>query len=260
MLRQAFDNYAPAYDVHFTNTFIGRLQRKRVYTYLKPLLTKQSRVLELSCGTGEDAIYMAACVHSVYATDQSEGMIVTAKQKSVSSNVRFNVCTIENISSAGRENSFDLIFSNFGGMNCVSLPDIKKCSHDLYQLCKPGARLVLVIMGKKCLWEKIYFLCKHRKDKAYRRLSGKGIPAQIGEESFLTYYYSPYEIKESFKEYFQVQYHRPVGFFIPPSYLEKFFKNKAWLLKIIYIMEKICGKLSILSNYADHYVIVLKKI
>ena len=258
MFNRAFDSYSLTYDEHFTNTAIGRLQRERVHIYLRPLLKRQDNVLELNCGTGEDASFMASSVLSVYATDQSEGMIIAAMKKSSNDNIKFDVCSIENISSIGAGKSFDLIFSNFGGINCVPPIDVKKCSRDLYQLSNKGGHIALVIMGKRCLWEMFYFLYKKR-DKSFRRLSAKGISTQIGNENFLTYYYSPSQIKKIFKEHFEIQYHRPIGLFIPPSYLNSFFENKAWLLKILYHIEKVLGRFSILSNYADHYLIVLKK-
>ena len=77
--------------------------------------------------------------------------------------------------------------------------------------------------------------------------------------AFTTYYYSPSEIKKLFSNSFEVLYHRPIGFFIPPSYLNDFFINKPKLLNFLYLLERMAGGLSFLSDYADHYLIVLKK-
>ena len=259
MLSQAFDNYSTTYDEHFTNTPIGRLQRKRVYSYLKPLLNKRQNVLELNCGTGEDAGYISKYVQSVDATDQSEGMIETARIKCKQPNVKFSVCSIQNIKSVVTNKSYDIIFSDFGGINCISPSTIKKCGKDLYELSNENSSLALVIMGRKCIWEKLYFFSKRKMWKALRRLSPCGVFTYIGEEAFTTYYYSPTEVSRLLKKYFEVQYYRPVGIFIPPSYLNSFFSNKLWLLNFLNFLEKIAGRLSFLSNYADHYLIVLKK-
>ena len=53
-----FDASATTYDTSFTNTEIGRLQRRRVYKYLNRYLNTSEplNILELNCGTGEDAL------------------------------------------------------------------------------------------------------------------------------------------------------------------------------------------------------------
>jgi hypothetical protein len=55
----AFDEYAVAYDGAFTFSSIGKLQRARVWKFLSqhcsPAIHPQ--VLELNCGTGEDAAW-----------------------------------------------------------------------------------------------------------------------------------------------------------------------------------------------------------
>src|SRR6185436_3926462 len=80
--RSAFDGAACAYDEEFTNTPIGRLQRSRVQHFLKRSLHKNSlSILEINCGTGEDAIWLTKNGHEVVATDASEKMIDVVKRK-----------------------------------------------------------------------------------------------------------------------------------------------------------------------------------
>ena len=56
-----FDREAASYDVDFTYTAVGKLQRKRVYHFLaKSLSEKPLQVLEINCGTGEDATWLAS--------------------------------------------------------------------------------------------------------------------------------------------------------------------------------------------------------
>jgi SAM-dependent methyltransferase len=259
MLEQAFNSYASIYDNHFTNTGIGKMQRGRVYYFLHQILFKPSEILELNCGTGEDARYLSLLGHSVTGTDLSESMIEIANEKTDGEKIKLYTCSIQNILSLNGEEPFDIIFSNFGGLNCLDKNDIYKSASDLYQLTKEEARLFLVVMGRKCIWERWYFRWKRDKGKAFRRLSKEGVLTIISGEEFMTYYYSPKEIAEIFSKYFAVEYVKPVGLFIPPSYLDKFFSNKKWLLLILQFAENIMGRLSFLSDYADHYAIVLKK-
>ena len=80
MSESVFDSSAATYDSEFTNTPIGKLQRKRVYTYLLPLLKPHTKLLEINCGTGQDAINLAGRVTKIYATDISQSMIDTAEK------------------------------------------------------------------------------------------------------------------------------------------------------------------------------------
>src|ERR1700750_2270801 len=79
-----FDNMASTYDADFTMSGIGKLQRERVWFFLSALLQKKGaalKILEINCGTGEDALRLAALGHQVIATDASAVMIETAKAK-----------------------------------------------------------------------------------------------------------------------------------------------------------------------------------
>ena len=64
-----FDIASTQYDAIFTFSNIGKAQRGMVFKYLNPLInqSKKLSVLELNCGTGEDAIRFAKLKHDVIA-------------------------------------------------------------------------------------------------------------------------------------------------------------------------------------------------
>ena len=92
MQPQSFDTYAQSYDDHFTNSLIGKAQRFQVY---QKLLNQVSflwkSVLEINCGTGEDALWLAKHATTVLATDISQGMIDVAKNKSSNNAIEFKI-------------------------------------------------------------------------------------------------------------------------------------------------------------------------
>ena len=67
----AFDGVADRYDVEFTDTAVGRALRSVVWSRLVTVFRPSQRILELGCGTGEDAIRLAMAGMSVVATDPS---------------------------------------------------------------------------------------------------------------------------------------------------------------------------------------------
>jgi len=78
-----FDILAPAYDAGFTGSIL-RMQRERVWSFLQKLLnTKQAplKVLEINCGTGEDAVKFATRGMPLSQQMLSAGMIEKAKEK-----------------------------------------------------------------------------------------------------------------------------------------------------------------------------------
>ncbi|TND09033.1 MAG: type 11 methyltransferase [Bacteroidetes bacterium] len=255
----AFDFHAASYDSTFTHSETGKRQRKRVHDYLEKKLDAAlyKRVLELNCGTGEDAIWLARRGHEVTATDLSQKMIDLAERKSAEAKttIRFQKTSFGEIASRFAPGSFDCIFSNFGGLNCIDYAAVKKLADDSAILLRPGGRFIAVIMGKNCSWEKFYFRLKGDRENRLRRKKNGGAEVMIGEEKFTTWYYSPAEIREAFSKQFAFADNIPVGWALPPSYLEPRFKNKKNLLAFLHGIENMCSPFSFAVNRADHFLI-----
>ena len=61
-------------------------------------------------------------------------------------------------------------YCNFGGLNNLSPADIGHLAHELSELIYPGGKVVLVVMGRFCLFETLYYLWKCNFKRAFRRL------------------------------------------------------------------------------------------
>jgi len=262
MQAAAFDQYANDYDSHFTNSVIGVAQRNRVKAFTQKYFTKSSSVLEINCGSGEDALWIATKVKNIIATDASIEMIKVAKNKtqhSANNNLQFIKGDFNKLETIFLTDRFDIIFSNFAGLNCVSETELKKLSNHFSNLLNEQGKLLLVLMGTKCWLEKLYFMYKGETAKSKRRTQKSGVPTQIENASFLTFYYSPDQIKALFKPEFIVKEIKPIGYFIPPSYLESFIAKKPLLAKLLFSLEKRVAHFSWMANRADHYFICLEK-
>ena len=260
MQSASFDTYAHQYDAHFTFSPIGIAQRDIVRQNLAPLLRKDRNLLELNCGTGYDAYALHKQVRSVLATDASPAMIAECKTKFASGRgqgLSFDVLRIQD--AGGLLKDHDLVFSNFGGLNCLSPAEFQALGKDCARNLKPGSDVFLVVMGKKCIWEKMYFLWKFDSANAFRRKRGEGVPTHIGPAQFLTWYYSPGEIRDFFGAGFKIKACGPVGLFVPPSYLNPFFENRKRLLSLFSFLDRIFCKFKWAANYGDHFYIHLKK-
>lgn len=259
-MNASFDKAANNYDTTFTNTVIGKAQRNLVYHHFSKILQKKQpkTILEINCGTGEDAIWLAQQHFQVTATDASEKMIAVAKSKTQFNNLNFDVLDCTEIAQKYAPNSFNLVFSNFGGLNCLSSNELKLFFENASQVLTSKGELIVVIMPKNTLWEQLYFIIKGKFSEAFRRKK-EYATANIDGEKVTTYYYNPSDIEQLASTGFTIGTKFPVGFFIPPSYLEPFFKSKPRLVDFLNRLEKRITTFSFLSQYADHYIIHLQK-
>lgn len=255
-----FDKAAANYDKTFTHSVIGRLQRAYVYQHLSKILNERrpEKILEVNCGTGEDAIWLSKQNFKTTATDISKAMIAVAKSKGEYDNLEFRQADSNELSSQFTAESFDLIFSNFGGLNCLSEIQLELFFKHTANLLTDKGRLILVIMPKNTLWEQFYFLAKAKFGKIYRRKKSR-LLANVEGESVITYYYNPKETVQLADYYYRFNSVHPIGFFIPPSYLEPFFHNKKKLVGLLDKLETKVQHRPRLSKYADHYLIVFEK-
>ncbi|MEZ4768408.1 MAG: methyltransferase domain-containing protein [Caldilineales bacterium] len=76
-----FDAAAGSYDAEFTGTQLARWLRETVWSVLGETFAPGDRVLELGCGTGEDAVWLAQRGVHVTATDASTAMLDAAQRK-----------------------------------------------------------------------------------------------------------------------------------------------------------------------------------
>lgn len=259
-MQTSFDTAASKYDATFTHSVIGKLQRGYVYKHLSETLRKGNpkTILEINCGTGEDAIWLAKKDIKIIATDISEEMIAVAKNKGHLKNLQFETADINLLNIQFQDKKFDLVFSNFGGLNCLDRNELALFFKNASEILSEKGQLALVIMPKNTLWEQLYFLLKGNFRTVFRRKK-ESVIANVDGEKVTTYYFNPKETVNLASDYFDFKQLNPIGLFVPPSYLEPFFKNKKILTSALNTLENAVTDYSFLSRYADHYFIVFQK-
>jgi ubiquinone/menaquinone biosynthesis C-methylase UbiE len=265
MSNAAFDIAAAGYDENFTHSLIGTEQRNTARRYLSKFLEgkKNLQILEINCGTGEDALWLAGHGHHVMATDQSPAMIAEAKKKiagAESNSPEFFICSFSELGEKFKEKKFDLVFSNFAGLNCVNEAEIIALNKTLLSVLHDDGDLAIVVFGKRSLWESFTYLLKASPRKAFRRW--KKSPSFAAFDNFgdgqPVYYYSVGDWQEMLAPFCLVE-KKPVGLFIPPSYLEAAMKKHPGLFRSLVRLDKQGAKISGLSSLADHVYLLFKK-
>lgn len=264
MTKEAFDGLAEGYDSIFTESSIGKAQRAVVHSYLAGLCppTHPLKILELNGGTGEDACMLASLGHKVHHTEVSDQMIRITKEKvnqrNLASLVTSQKLNLKNLPdwSAGQ---YDVIFSNFGGLNCLSREELMQLSDWLARQLKPNGQFIAVIMPKKCLWEIKYFSAKLQFRKAFRRWGKRPVVAQLEDGETNVWYYDPKVFGALFSKAFQAKEVIPVAVAVPPSYLQPWIdRHPRKLEKYIRRDEKRLTKPG-WAAWGDHYLMAFSK-
>lgn len=257
----AFDTMAEDYDAAFTDSSIGRAQRNVVWRAARRIFQPGSHILELNCGTGEDALYLASHGLRVTACDASEKMISRAMDRllasSSSENVEFNILPNEQLDQLPTELHFDGAFSNFSGLNCTE--NLTPLVEELNRKLIPGASLLFCLSTRVCVWETLYYLGKGRIRKAFRRWSGS-TNANVSGHAFAVYYPTVAGLRRTFAPHFRLRAIQGVGLVVPPSYLESSMRKHPSLLRLAVRMDQALHSIPLLRVLGDHVLLHFEKL
>jgi ubiquinone/menaquinone biosynthesis C-methylase UbiE len=227
--------------------------RDHVNHYLKP----NHKILEINAGSGIDAVYFAQNGNPVLATDiasESEKYISTKIKTLEMTNLQFQNCSFTSLKNIKNE-KFDHIFSNFGGLNCID--DLASVFNQFDTLLNPNAFVTLVIMPPYYPWE-MATIVKGNKN-AFRRLRKNGVLANIENHSIKTFYHSPKQVKKAFDKNFKHIKTRNIGTFYPSNHFASFQKHKSLISKLMKFDTWINRFPFMVKGIGDYFIITFQK-
>jgi SAM-dependent methyltransferase len=242
-VRQAFDLHASVYD----QTFSGLPIRSEIWKIADSCFPSGSRLLDLGCGTGDDAIHFSERGLNVTAVDVSPQMIAELKRKAGDS-IHSEVADMRAYVAAMAPGAFQGVFSNFGALNCVS---------DLDWLGRirlsPGAHLVLTAMGRFYPLESALFLMKGQPGRAFRRF-GRRCEAAVEGVRFDVYYHGLQAMRRALGRNFELKQVRGFCSLVPAPGLEHLqrYVGLRWLEPLD---RWLCSRRPT-AAWADHFVSV----
>ena len=265
-VEQPFDAAAAGYDAGFSNTQLGRWLREAVWSHLGRAFGPGDHVLELGCGTGEDAVWLARRGVRVTATDASSAMLEVAQSKVAAAGVRDSVdfvqldlaaLSTDNRQPAIVDGPFDGVSSNFGPLNC--LPDRRGVAAALAHSVRPGGQVVLVLMGPLCPWEIGWHLAHGQPGTAFRRFRA-GVEAHAGGGATVrTWYPSPRRVKSEFRPDFVLRRLVGLAAFLPPPYLGPLMDRWPRTLRRLAAVDRRLGTVWPWTWLNDHYLVLLER-
>jgi SAM-dependent methyltransferase len=254
----SFDALASAYDAAFTTSAFGRCLRALAWDRLDTALSGCRRVLDIGCGTGEDAVHLALRGVDVLATDPSPSMLRVAEEKArhmgCAQHVEFRCVPMERLGEELAGERFDGVWSNFGAINCV--PRLEAAVSGLAALLPPGAPLAWVVMGRDVPWEWAWFLARGAGHKAFRRYR----PGGADWRGMRIFYPTPADLARALAPYFAPTRQRPLGFVLPPSYASGWLERRPRLLAALTRAERAAQRWQALAALADHYIFEARRL
>jgi SAM-dependent methyltransferase len=200
--------------------------RRESLEVLQTTFPPASQLLEIGCGTGDEALALGRAGHKVVATDISAAMIEEAQAKALpgTGDLSWHVLPAGQLSDLVDQKGarhFDGAYASFGALNCE--PDLARTAEALAELLRPGAPFVCSVMNRWCAWEIGWGLMHLRPGQAFRRLQGGWIDAGLaspeGRLAVPTRYYNPRSFARQFEPSFRVERMRGFPVLLPPPYL-----------------------------------------
>jgi len=232
-----------------------------VWSVLTQVFQRGDHILELNCGTGEDALFLARNGISVTACDASEEMIQIASNRqraeAPGAAVTFNLLPTERLNELPHVTRFDGALSNFSGLNCVA--DLKQTAEDLTLFLSPGTPLLICLSTRFCVWEMLWFMLRGNLRKAFRRCSGRAT-AKVGEFTVDVYYPTVRKLQASFSPSFVLRSCAGVGVTVPPSYVEASIRNHPKLLSMLRTIDTLISKRPGFRVLGDHVLLHFERV
>ena len=168
----AFDSVAADYDRREADNPIMQLMRGRSLAILERTFPEGSTLLDVGCGTGTEALWLANRGRTVFGVDSSPQMLEVLAQRASAADL--NVATRllragDLMSLAGEvgEASFDGAYSSFGALNTEAALEPPLAA--LSRLVRPGGRIVLGVMNRWCVAEMAVLIAGGGAKEALRR-------------------------------------------------------------------------------------------
>jgi ubiquinone/menaquinone biosynthesis C-methylase UbiE len=252
---EAFSYKALIYDEFGKDHPNLQRMRRKVYQHVLDFIKPGGRMLEINAGTGTDASFFAQKGVKVHATDVSPGMLHAIQEKIVryglQDKLSAELCSFTELSEM-KERSFDYVFSNFGGLNCVD--DLNLVAGEMKGLLRPGGRLTWVVMPPVCPWD-LALAFKGEFHTAIRRLKPGGTIANVEGVHFHVRYFTPAQVLRSLGNDFRLLKLEGLSIFAPPADRKNFaLRNPGLYKRLVWIDERI-SSLPVLRGWGDFFIL-----
>lgn len=242
----AFDSLAAGYDVDFSARPIPRWLREREYERLSNHVKPGKTALDLGCGTGTDALWLAGQSMQVTALDASTAMLdLTRRKLAAFHDAEIAQFNLNALPTGQYHGPFHLVLSNFGALN--NLEDMRPLVEWLIPRVVSGGVVCVAVMTRFCLWETAWNLLHLKPGRAFRRWGRQGTFRGVN-----VYYHGMFDVIRAFAPEFRLTHKRGLGVFLPPSEMFDVVEKRPRLLKTLTALDARLWKYGTGTRIADH--------
>jgi SAM-dependent methyltransferase len=168
----AFDGIAAEYDLREANNPIMQLMRRRSLAMLESTFPHGATLLDIGCGTGTEALWLAKRGRTILAVDSSGQMLKVLSERAEAAGLTvasrlLRAGDLSTLVDDRGEEAFDGAYSSFGALNTE--PSLEAPVAALSRLVRPGGRIVLSVMNRWCVAEIALLVAGGRAGNALRR-------------------------------------------------------------------------------------------
>lgn len=257
--QEAFDSVAADYDGPRGNNTAIQEMRAEMWRWLDRSFTSGSRLIDLGCGTGLDAVHLAAQGHRVTATDWSERMVARTRDRAAAAGLEVDARAIgaHELQRLEGNRLFDGAYSNLGPLNCV--PDLSTVAAECARLIRPGGRLVFTVIGRWCPWEIAYYAGQRRWARIGVRFSRDTVAVGMNGRTIWTRYYTPAEFHAAFAKHFELEVQRGLCVFVPPPYVTWLAERHPRLHRWLWALDRRVAGWPGFNKLGDHFLLVMRR-
>lgn len=257
----AFDSVASDYDGPSGNNALIQRIRAQTMAAVTRHMAAGSHLVDLGCGTGLDAEYLARRGYHVTATDWSPAMVRRTQQRAMAAglNERLEARHV-GIQEIGElpAGAFDAAYSDLGPLNCV--PDLDEAARGLAKVIRPGGYMIASVIGRTCPWELALFAARGNWARAHVRFAPGPVAVPLNGHTVWTRYFSPGEFEAVFRTAgFRRIEQRGLSLFLPPPYMDAFAARHLRLTGALARLEQAMGGWPVLRGWGDHFLIVMRQ-
>lgn len=267
---RAFDALASAYDALYgpEENAVMAWMRRQSLDLLKAVFPVGSRLLEIGCGTGDEAVALAAAGRPVVATDLSPRMAAVTQAKARAAGLADHVTALA-VPAAGvgllrPGRPFNGAYASFGALNCEH--DLSRLAASLSRLVALGGGFVCSVMPRCSPFEITWFLLHGRPRLALRRFKRGWQAAAIGPDvdgvrlTVPTRYLTLDDLRRAFEPHFAFRRSMSLALLLPPPYLDPVFRRHRRLFSTLAKLERRLRTRRPWRAWGDHIAVVFRRV
>jgi SAM-dependent methyltransferase len=258
----AYDQLAGRYDLVPIENRINRLMRSVSLSRLKAAFEPGARVLEIGCGTGDEALALASAGVSVVAVDASQEMVRVARSKAeergLEDRVEFHRARARDLPHLA-----DSLGGPFdGGYASFSLayePDLRPVATGLHELLNPQARFLASVPSRFCLVEFLLAVGSGHPSFAGRRL-GDWHGHKVGAQFVPIRTYTPHSFVMAMEPYFTLERMEALPAIVPPPYMNRVYARFDGLADALERVDERLRARFPFRSVGDHFLAELRHV